>query len=249
MGGRTLILGACLALWGAAALAQDLYRWKDASGQWHFSQNPPAGVAAERVKMPERPAESPPVSTGDTSPGREAAGESPRPAAVPEVPRTSHWFLILPDEKIVEVFDSDDACQEFKAIILSRSKPKAENGSESGLQDMMIASRCVPSEALEPSTPEPDVIVISQRLIPDPVRVAHYLLRGRVVNRGRLPASEVELHYEITRTGGMEAGHGKVAVSPNILPKGGVGEYRALIVGIPAIEAQNVRTHVQWSGH
>ena len=39
-----------LVLFIPVALAQQIYKWKDKKGQWHFSDHPPAEVRAEKVK-------------------------------------------------------------------------------------------------------------------------------------------------------------------------------------------------------
>jgi len=39
-----------LVLFSSVAFAQQIYKWKDNKGQWHFSDNPPAKVRAEKVK-------------------------------------------------------------------------------------------------------------------------------------------------------------------------------------------------------
>ena len=39
-----------------AASAQDIYKWKDEKGQWHFSQtSPPNNVSVEKFTLPSRP--------------------------------------------------------------------------------------------------------------------------------------------------------------------------------------------------
>ncbi len=39
-----------LVVFSTVAFAQQIYKWKDNKGQWHFSDHPPAEVRAERVK-------------------------------------------------------------------------------------------------------------------------------------------------------------------------------------------------------
>ncbi len=36
----------------AAASAQDIYKWKDEKGQWHFSQTPPSQAGGEKLNLP-----------------------------------------------------------------------------------------------------------------------------------------------------------------------------------------------------
>ena len=46
------ILIACLLAIAGTLNAQDIYKWKDDKGQWHFSQTPPASGKSERVDVP-----------------------------------------------------------------------------------------------------------------------------------------------------------------------------------------------------
>jgi len=83
---RNLILVASLlVLFAPAALAQQIYKWKDIKGQWHFSDHPPPEVRAEKVKgldigpippMPPQIAEPPTPHAGSES--TEQAVSKPR---------------------------------------------------------------------------------------------------------------------------------------------------------------------------
>jgi len=50
MAHRFLSVLALIALFTAVASAQHIYKWKDKKGQWHFSDNPPPEIRAEKVK-------------------------------------------------------------------------------------------------------------------------------------------------------------------------------------------------------
>ncbi|MBI2380878.1 MAG: DUF4124 domain-containing protein [Gammaproteobacteria bacterium] len=39
----------------ASALGQNLYRWRDAQGQWHFADAPPSGQPAEAIAVTPEP--------------------------------------------------------------------------------------------------------------------------------------------------------------------------------------------------
>ena len=45
-----------LSLWAGASAAQQVYKWKDASGVTHYDQQPPANVKASRLQLKNDPA-------------------------------------------------------------------------------------------------------------------------------------------------------------------------------------------------
>ena len=74
-----------LVVFSPIAFAQQIYKWKDYKGQWHFSDHPPAEVRAEKVKgldigpvppLPPQIAEPPIPHVG--SEGTEQAVSKPR---------------------------------------------------------------------------------------------------------------------------------------------------------------------------
>ena len=266
---RFFIFGALLVSIVSAANAQQVYKWKDQKGQWHFSNTPHSGSKAEKVKSLDlRPRTIPPSSQG-TSPGNDkgietTAPEDPmgRSSALAEKTNTSRWLFLLSNNKILQVFDSSVACEQYKNLLISRigSGPrepgeigetgetgKVSEKGEAKAFDLYKEGRCVPSDAMELSTKKADVVVISMRLVRDPARVAYYVLSGTVINRGQSKATNVSVHYQIRRVGGMKVGKGKVSAIPRDIPGGGVGVYRGLIVGIPGIDARYLQTEVHWS--
>ncbi|WP_295430150.1 DUF4124 domain-containing protein [uncultured Thiodictyon sp.] len=77
--GLSAVLLAAL-MGGAPGPAQaEIYKWTDAQGVTHFSDQPPAGGTAEQVRLPATPDPAPPAV-------RPAALSTPPPAAAPSRP-------------------------------------------------------------------------------------------------------------------------------------------------------------------
>jgi len=73
---RLLSVVVLLLLFAFTASAQQIFKWKDKKGQWHFSDHPPAEIRAEQVKgldigpippMPPKIAEPPAPHAGSES--------------------------------------------------------------------------------------------------------------------------------------------------------------------------------------
>lgn len=73
---QRLVLALCLSccMLGAAQAAS-VYRWKDASGQVHFSQSPPATGSYDVMNGTQPTTVAPPGTTPQPTPGPFAAGE------------------------------------------------------------------------------------------------------------------------------------------------------------------------------
>lgn len=73
---RALILLAGLSLAATASLASEHYfKWQDANGVWHYSQQPPPdGVESERISIASGRTEAAPLPTAPADGGADAAG-------------------------------------------------------------------------------------------------------------------------------------------------------------------------------
>jgi hypothetical protein len=140
-------LFAFLAFFAPAALAQQIYKWKDEKGRSHFSHVPPTGVAAEKImggsSTPKASPVNPPnqksnLSSPTGSGGKEEdlskspAGES---SDVSSNKATDRWLLLLPPTTKEgndiskpfsewtpwQTFDSADACNRDKGILIANS--------------------------------------------------------------------------------------------------------------------------------
>ncbi len=68
---------------GASAMAGDpVYKWKDANGQSHYSQQPPEGIKYQTITTSGDTAVSAPATNGETAaaPAASALGQGPTPA-------------------------------------------------------------------------------------------------------------------------------------------------------------------------
>jgi hypothetical protein len=62
------------------ALAQEIYRWKDEKGQWHYSDFLPPGVTAQKLLIGDTTQESPPQPAVITVSESKEAEDSPGPS-------------------------------------------------------------------------------------------------------------------------------------------------------------------------
>ncbi len=147
MANRFISLVVFLVFLAPAALAQQIYKWKDEMGRWHFSNAPAAGITVEKVmegrSVPkavparssnQKPTLSPPVA------GRSKAKDIPEapaghPSDAPRDKSSSKWLLLIPplkqrgyddslplsDWRPWQSFDNVDACERDKAILIANS--------------------------------------------------------------------------------------------------------------------------------
>ena len=130
-----------------ASLAQQIYKWKDEKGRWHFSNAPPAGITVEKVmegrSVPKAvPARSPnqKPTLSPTAVGRNKATDIPEapsehPSEVPRDKSSSKWLLLIPplkqgvyDDSLPlsewrpwQSFENVDACERDKGILIANS--------------------------------------------------------------------------------------------------------------------------------
>jgi len=97
-----------LVLFSTVAFAQQIYKWKDKKGQWHFSDHPPAEVRAEKVKgldigpvppVPPQDADPPILHAGSKS--TEQAVSKPR--LTEEVSREQREYQKRLDEIVQQI--------------------------------------------------------------------------------------------------------------------------------------------------
>ena len=120
MATRFLSLLVLLALFFSVALAQQIYKWKDKEGQWHFSDAPPAEVRAERLKGLDIPPKSAQPITVPPMP------TSPNPFEKPSVPlsqsQTEKPKLASSPQKIVVPFTRDGGSIIVEGIVNGKDK-------------------------------------------------------------------------------------------------------------------------------
>ncbi len=72
-----------LVLFASTASAQQIFKWKDKKGQWHFSDTPPPGVTAKKVKGLDISPKSSPATFPYAKPEQSQPVSSPRKIMVP----------------------------------------------------------------------------------------------------------------------------------------------------------------------
>ncbi|MCH7911934.1 MAG: DUF4124 domain-containing protein, partial [Deltaproteobacteria bacterium] len=147
MANRFISLVVFLVFFAPAALAQQIYKWKDEEGHWHFSNAPPAGTTVKKVmeggSVPKAvPARSPNQKPTLSPPavGRSKAKDIPEtpagnPSDVSRDKSSSKWLLLIPplkqggyDDSLPlsewrpwQSFESVDACERDKGILIANS--------------------------------------------------------------------------------------------------------------------------------
>ena len=266
---RLLFLAALLVLLTSSSLAQDIYKWKGEKGQWHFSDTPPPGVTAEKVRGLDLSPKSSPATSPYAKPSESpAAGSRSKEEAVSKLPGAppsdvsrkdlmDRWLLLRPPYTQAGIddsrpfsewipwqsFDSAEVCEIEKAIVIANSiQRRSRTETEIDLQAGM--SRCISSVEFKPSK-EANVIVVLTQVGRDPKgSSATRVFSGRVFNRGQATARNVVVKYQLRRFG-VAVGKGKIRPVPSDIPGMTSSEYR----GQFTIRGGRVTGHteVDWS--
>ena len=159
MANRFISLVVFLVFFAPAALAQQIYKWKDEEGHWHFSNAPPAGTTVKKVmeggSVPKAvPARSPNQKPTLSPPavGRSKAKDIPEtpagnPSDVSRDKSSSKWLLLIPplnqggyDDSLPlsewrpwQSFESVDACERDKGILIANSLVRRTEFVEGGI--------------------------------------------------------------------------------------------------------------------
>ncbi len=80
---RLLFLAALLVLLTSSSLAQDIYKWKDEKGKWHFSNFPPSGREVERLKVRRTAPKLPPGKSPQSGPEEPQDDSKPQQFVIP----------------------------------------------------------------------------------------------------------------------------------------------------------------------
>ena len=240
-----------LSLFSSVAPAQQIYKWKDNKGQWHFADTAPPGVTAEKVRgldisPKSSPATSPYSKPSVSSPAGSGSKEkavsklsTERTSDTPQMGLASRWLLLLPDGKPWQSFDSTEACARYREILIKDTvqwiqKPEGPLFAFS----LYSGSHCTSSDAFKPSK-EANVIVVSTDLGRD--------LTGRVFNRGQTTAKSVRVKYQIRNTRGNTVRRGSIQTAPSNIEGLMSAEFRRYIQGISSLSGLSVHTEVDWS--
>lgn len=149
-----------LVFFAPAALAQQIYKWKDEKGRSHFSQTPPSGVDAEIIiegsSTPKASPVNPPNQISNPPPPSGGGGKAEDISKAPvgrssgssREEATDKWLLLFPPTTKEgndismpfsewtpwQTFDSADACNRNKGILIANSvRRRTEVVEEEGL--------------------------------------------------------------------------------------------------------------------
>ncbi len=149
-----------MVLVASAALAQQIYKWKDEKGRSHFSQTPPSGVGAEKIiegsSTPKASPVNPPNKISNQTPPADGGGKAEDISKAPagrssggsREEATDKWLLLFPPTTKEgndismpfsewtpwQTFDSADACNRNKGILIAKSvRRRTEVVEEEGL--------------------------------------------------------------------------------------------------------------------
>ncbi len=241
-----------LSLFSSVAPAQQIYKWKDNTGQWHFSDHPPAEVRAEKVRgldigpIPPIPPQitEPSTPSGVSESKEQAVSKLPteRPSQVSRRDLPDIWLLVLRTGIPWKSFDTAEACRRHRNILSVATDYRKER---SGLiLSPFSGARCVPPDWLQPSK-EANVIMVTTAVQRDPSGMTRLILVGRVFNRGKAIASNVVIKYQIRNTMGSTIKKGKIQTDPRDLLGMTFADYRAPIS--VNFSRDSVHTEVHWS--
>ena len=247
---KQLVFAVLAVLFAQSASAQQIYKWKDEKGQWHYSDFLPNGVTAEKLEIgdtAQEPASQPSIaSAGEQEKAKDSSDQSTKIASDVDV----LWWvgkrlLVFPpsdpskplSEWIpVESFDSIKECVEARAILLV---PNTE--------DFRInRSRCISLAEFKPSK-EAKVIVSATTLGPDPRGFSTWVVYGRVFNGGQTTAHNVVVSYRVRDARGIIYANGEILPASQDIPSLMFAEYRGQILGSAGGSDRWVETEAKWS--
>jgi len=260
MSARSTSILVLLVLFSTVALAQQIYKWKDKKGQWHFSDTPPAEVRAERVKglevgpVPPVPPQivEPPTTSGGSAREERAVSKAPteRKSSASSIRMTKSWLLLYSMKGIPwESFESAEACEQYKhklvtATLHGRVGSIGGGGTPGGSPYM--TSVCVSLFDFELSK-EANVIVVIAGVGGAQRGRMRSVLSGRVFNKGVATARNVVVKYKAFNASGFIVGRGNIRIVPSDLPGLTAGEFSSEIRGGTGVAGLRVKTEVDWS--
>jgi len=157
MASKFLIALVSLVLAAYVVSAQQFYKWKDNKGQWHFSDNPPPEIRAEKVKGFDI-GPVPPVAPQIVAPQKPSAGSQSKEKAVSkprltkEISREQRDYQKRLEELMQQIKALKDRI-EFKSRGFSRKLAPGEAAVVTGSGRKMISP--YPKEPARPGVISP----------------------------------------------------------------------------------------------
>jgi len=226
-----------LAFFSSIAWAQQIYKWKDNKGQWHFSDAPPAEVRAEKVRgldigpippMPPQIAEPPTPSEGSESkekPVSRVPTEQQSPPSAGQSP--NRWLLVLSDGKPWDSFNSEMECQRYWDVYVRKALAKHPDSSRGQYFHPLFSSKCI-SSGTKGFYKGANVIMVVNQIRRDP-NFNVFVLTGRVFNYGLTTARNVVVKYRGRKPNGKII-QGNIRLVPADLPGLTAAEFKGRIL-------------------
>src|SRR5262247_1510473 len=247
---KQLVFVVLAVLFAQSASAQQIYKWKDEKGQWHYSDFLPNGVTAEKLEIghtTQEPVSQPSIaSAGEQEKAKDSSDHSTQVGSgFDPLGTVSRRLLVFPpfdpskplSEWIpVESFESIKECVEARAILLV---PNTE-----GFR--INRSRCISLAEFKPSK-EAKVIVSATTLGADPGGFSTWVLYGRVFNGGQTTAQNVVVSYRVRDARGVIYVNGEILPASKDIPPLTFAEYRGQILGSAGGSDRWVETEANWS--
>lgn len=252
MRNRSVLFFALSFLFAPFAFAQQMYRWQDDKGQWHYSNFVPSGVVAEKFG----PAEAAPKAVAPAAEPRKTESNSDRSnetvVDIDPAGFVNRRLLVFPpadaskpfsDWIPVESFATAEECDKAKALQIAGAITASAEVFRGWSPDMN--SRCISLDEFELAK-EAKVIVAVSRVTYDPVGFSTPIVYGRVFNRGHITAREVVVKYQVRDNVGTVYAEGQIPTSPTDIPPIMFGEFRGQIVGLTGLSDRRILTEAVW---
>ena len=248
-------------LFAQSASAQQIYKWKDEKGQWHYADFLPIGVIAEKVEIAEtgqEPVSQPSLpSAGEQENAKDNSDHSTQARFdVDPLASAPRYLLVFPpsdpgqplSEWIpVQAFDSAIEC--FSALPNGVSTVESMDFPRmtwTSVNFGALYSRCISLAQFKPRK-EANVIVSVTSLGSDPGGFSTWVLYGRVFNGGQTIAQNVVVKYRVRDARGIIYGNGEIVPASKDIPPLAFAEYRGQILGSAGGSDRWVETEVSWS--
>ena len=256
---KQLVFAVLAVLFAQSASAQQIYKWKDEKGQWHYSDFLPSGVTVEKVEIGHSPQElasqpSFPLAAEQEKPKDSSDLSTQVGPGVDPLGSVSRRLLVFPpfdpgkplSEWIpVESFDSVAECERTKALQIGGAVVEGTDRVEF-VDFRRLNSRCISLAEFKPRK-EANVIVSVTTLGSDPGGFSTWVVYGRVFNGGQTTAQNVVVSYRVRDVRGIIYANGEILPASKDIPPLTFAEYRGQILGSAGGSDRWVETEAKWS--
>jgi hypothetical protein len=248
------LLFVAVILFAQLASAQEIYRWQDERGQWHYSDFLPPGVTAEKFLIADTTQKSlspsPVIIDNEPKEAEDSRDHSTQASSdVDRLRSDSRRLLVFPPSDPGKPFPEWIPVDSFASIAECR-KARALQMAASMVMDTydirLSKSRCISLVEFKPSK-HANVIVAATSLEPDPGGFSTWVLYGRVFNGGQTTARNVVVRYRIRDARGIIYATGEILPTQRDISPLMFAEYRGQIVGAAGGSDRWVEAEAKWS--